>query len=118
MCGFIALLDQAMSVRCEQAEEAINRALQLMGHRGPDETKLYSDEQIKIGFNRLSIIDINDSQWKIIINSEKYQGQYQEKCHQNRSFGNIEKVCFFGKQSKQKERKKTDNKKHYHKRKF
>lgn len=76
MCGFIALLDQAMSVRCEQAEEAINRALQLMGHRGPDETKLYSDEQIKIGFNRLSIIDINDSHQPLRWGPRNQPGRY------------------------------------------
>ena len=49
MCGFII-----SNIGFET-----NLLSNILKHRGPDDTSLYSDKYVKILFNRLSIIDIN-----------------------------------------------------------
>lgn len=41
--------------------DQIRRGMELARHRGPDDTEIWSDERACLGFNRLSIIDIEGS---------------------------------------------------------
>jgi asparagine synthase (glutamine-hydrolysing) len=61
MCGLLALVcDPARSVTGELVD-AVAGATHLMRHRGPDEPGTWSDSRVVLGFNRLSIIDIEHS---------------------------------------------------------
>ena len=44
-----------------ELDDAVSGAAHLMRHRGPDEPGTWSDEDVVLGFNRLSIIDITHS---------------------------------------------------------
>ena len=50
MCGFILT----------NIDKNIKKYEKLLHHRGPDDSSSYSDDNIKIAFNRLSIIDLHD----------------------------------------------------------
>jgi len=55
MCGFVISIGNFSETELRQATQSIS-------HRGPDDTQFYFDNRfkIKIGFNRLSIIDIDN----------------------------------------------------------
>ncbi|MFZ2624020.1 MAG: asparagine synthase (glutamine-hydrolyzing) [Propionibacterium sp.] len=59
MCGFMSFISTGTlrSERVEQVREGMAQAR----HRGPDDTNVWHDEQACFGFNRLSIIDIDNS---------------------------------------------------------
>ena len=61
MCGLLALVADPSSTITPEAVDAVAGASHLMRHRGPDEPGTWSDEQVVLGFNRLSIIDIAHS---------------------------------------------------------
>ncbi|MCV7347133.1 asparagine synthase (glutamine-hydrolyzing) [Mycolicibacterium rhodesiae] len=61
MCGLLALVTDPASPVTEASVEAVAGASHLMRHRGPDEPGTWSDDQVVLGFNRLSIIDIAHS---------------------------------------------------------
>lgn len=74
MCGFILSLDDPRF--------SVNKACELISHRGPTATKYYVDSRLKCGFNRLAIVDPNshsdqpmidkDGKWLIMFNGEIY----------------------------------------------
>ncbi|MFW0787428.1 asparagine synthase (glutamine-hydrolyzing) [Gordonia sp. CPCC 206044] len=59
MCGLLGLLTADGSA--ETAVEAVSKASHCMRHRGPDEPGTWHDDDLVLGFNRLSIIDIEHS---------------------------------------------------------
>ena len=61
MCGLLALLRDPSADVSATLVDAVSVASHLMRHRGPDEPGTWSDEQVVLGFNRLSIIDIAHS---------------------------------------------------------
>ncbi|WP_167102097.1 asparagine synthase (glutamine-hydrolyzing) [Mycobacterium sp. DL592] len=61
MCGLLALVSAPASGISPATVEAVAGASHLMRHRGPDEPGTWADEQVVLGFNRLSIIDIAHS---------------------------------------------------------
>ena len=61
MCGLLALVGSAAGVITGQTVDAVAGASHLMRHRGPDEPGTWADDQVVLGFNRLSIIDIAHS---------------------------------------------------------
>ncbi|MCI4675386.1 asparagine synthase (glutamine-hydrolyzing) [Candidatus Mycolicibacterium alkanivorans] len=61
MCGLLALVSAPASGITSQTVEAVAGASPLMRHRGPDEPGTWADDQVVLGFNRLSIIDIAHS---------------------------------------------------------
>ena len=79
MCGLIGFLSadgDAASVKAD-----VEGALVSMRHRGPDEGGVWSDDDVAIGFRRLSIIDIDhshqplpylDGRYHLIFNGEIY----------------------------------------------
>lgn len=59
MCGFAAFI--ATSQLSDERVEQVTRGMVCQRHRGPDDTKIWHDDQACVGFNRLSIIDIEGS---------------------------------------------------------
>lgn len=53
MCGYVGFTN-----RIENAEATLNEMMDRIVHRGPDSAGSYVDEQIAMGFRRLSIIDL------------------------------------------------------------
>ncbi|GAE94039.1 asparagine synthetase [Gracilibacillus boraciitolerans JCM 21714] len=72
MCGFIGLLKaQEKMLDLEEREEFKNR-LNLIQHRGPDDKGYFEDEEIVLGFRRLSIIDINSGHQPFSYEDDRY----------------------------------------------
>lgn len=64
MCGLLALVgdvSDGISSITQTTVDAVAGASHQMRHRGPDEPGTWSDDQVVLGFNRLSIIDIAHS---------------------------------------------------------
>ncbi len=59
MCGLLALL--TVGADAGPAAEAVGSAMRCAAHRGPDESGTWNDADVVFGFNRLSIIDIENS---------------------------------------------------------
>jgi len=52
MCGIIGIT--------EKNEPLVQNAAKLLGHRGPDAFGIFADDQVTLGHNRLSIIDLDN----------------------------------------------------------
>ena len=61
MCGLLALLTDPAADVSPGLVDAVSGASHLMRHRGPDEPGTWHDDEVVLGFNRLSIIDIAHS---------------------------------------------------------
>ncbi|WP_216901134.1 asparagine synthase (glutamine-hydrolyzing) [Nocardia alni] len=79
MCGLLGFLTPADGASGDSFDEVVHQvyeALQCGRHRGPDERGTWHDERIILGFNRLSIIDIEHShqplRWGPPENPERY----------------------------------------------
>ncbi|HEY2725255.1 MAG TPA: asparagine synthase (glutamine-hydrolyzing) [Pseudonocardiaceae bacterium] len=59
MCGLLGLLTAHQDAAGRVAD--VTAALRCQRHRGPDETGAWNDDDVVLGFNRLSIIDIDRS---------------------------------------------------------
>ncbi|MDR7171442.1 asparagine synthase (glutamine-hydrolyzing) [Nocardia kruczakiae] len=74
MCGLLGFL--TADVATDSVVQQVYDALQCGRHRGPDERGTWHDEHIILGFNRLSIIDIEHShqplRWGPPENTERY----------------------------------------------
>jgi len=78
MCGIAGIIDQTFSNTLRQDWTA--KMLQSILHRGPEDSSLYSEEQLTLGHNRLKIIDLSDEanqpfEWQdvvIVFNGEVY----------------------------------------------
>jgi asparagine synthase (glutamine-hydrolysing) len=71
MCGILGFLStsgQAPALKAD-AEQAID----LMRHRGPDESGLWTDDDMLMGFRRLSIIDLDSSHQPMPYDDGRYQ---------------------------------------------
>ena len=55
MCGFVGYINKE-----KNKEENIKKMSDLIAHRGPDSEGYYTDDNIALGFRRLSIIDLNN----------------------------------------------------------
>ena len=83
MCGFVGYIN-----REKNKEDNIKKMNDLIAHRGPDSEGYYIDQDIALGFRRLSIIDLksgdqpiyNDDKSKLIIfNGEIYNYRQLKK---------------------------------------
>ncbi|HTK67822.1 MAG TPA: asparagine synthase (glutamine-hydrolyzing) [Pseudonocardia sp.] len=59
MCGLLGMLTAGADA--PDRAEAVTSALTCARHRGPDETGAWHDDDVVLGFNRLSIIDLESS---------------------------------------------------------
>lgn len=55
MCGFVGF-----SGKCQNKDKVIGEMLQKILHRGPDSQESYLDDEVALGFARLSIIDLEN----------------------------------------------------------
>lgn len=75
MCGFVGFVDKT-----KNKDITIKKMADLIKHRGPDSDGYYVDDDIALGFRRLSIIDLesgsqpiyNEGKDKLIFLMEKY----------------------------------------------
>ncbi len=58
MCGFFGVFDLDGNINQKDKFE-ITKGLEATNYRGPDDKGFFSDENLFVGFNRLSIIDLN-----------------------------------------------------------
>ena len=65
MCGFVGYINKE-----KDKKDNIKKMADLIAHRGPDSEGYYTDEDIALGFRRLSIIDL-DGGSQPIYNSDK-----------------------------------------------
>src|SRR3954467_11481603 len=81
MCGLLAYLSTDADRVSDPTVGDVRRALHCLHHRGPDDTAVWSDERAVLGFNRLSIIDVDgspqplpyaDGRYRILFNGEIY----------------------------------------------
>lgn len=70
MCGYVGFLDRKGQATFDR-EQALRDMLQTIVHRGPDSEGSYIDEDVALGFRRLSIIDIAESSGQPIYNEDK-----------------------------------------------
>lgn len=86
MCGIVGFVGGKLSVT--NKHKTIEQEMDVIKHRGPDDRGKYVDDQIALGFRRLSIIDLNSGkqpiynadQTKVIVfNGEIYNYQSLRK---------------------------------------
>ncbi|MBE5939781.1 MAG: asparagine synthase (glutamine-hydrolyzing) [Lachnospiraceae bacterium] len=79
MCGFAGFLG-----KCENKEQIVNEMMKRIVHRGPDSQESYVDDDVALGFVRLSIIDLShgnqpmeneDGSMVLVFNGEIYNYQ-------------------------------------------
>lgn len=56
MCGFVGFVDSNI----KNSDSVIHEMMNTIIHRGPDSEGVFTDEQVTLGFRRLSIIDISE----------------------------------------------------------
>lgn len=66
MCGFVGFTN-----KINDASIILGKMMDRIKHRGPDSDGKYVDEQIAMGFRRLSIIDLSDNGSQPIFNEDK-----------------------------------------------
>ena len=66
MCGFVGFTN-----KINDASIVFGKMMDRIKHRGPDSDGKYVDEQIAMGFRRLSIIDLSDQGSQPIFNEDK-----------------------------------------------
>ena len=76
MCGFVGILPEN-NKKFKDFKNLVNS----FHHRGPDDTQIYEDNNIQLGFKRLSIIDLTngtqpffskDRRYVMVFNGEIY----------------------------------------------
>ncbi|WP_124101080.1 asparagine synthase (glutamine-hydrolyzing) [Ruminococcus sp. Marseille-P6503] len=66
MCGFVGFTN-----KINDASIVLGKMMDRIKHRGPDSDGKYVDEQVAMGFRRLSIIDLSDKGSQPIFNEDK-----------------------------------------------
>ncbi len=58
MCGFVGCLSDVAKDTGKEYNEMIHSMNKMVVHRGPDDAGYFEDQNITMGFRRLSIIDL------------------------------------------------------------
>lgn len=101
MCGFVGFIDKSSNKK-----NIIEKMSEKIIHRGPDSFGFFTDENIALGFRRLSIIDLNNSHQPIyneddslvitfngeIYNFLEIKRELQEKGHVFKTNGDTEVI--------------------------
>ena len=66
MCGFAGFVG-----KLDEKEQVLTSMMNTIVHRGPDSAGMYCDEEVALGFRRLSIIDITESGDQPLYNEDK-----------------------------------------------
>ena len=73
MCGLLAYLSTDADRVGESIVAGVREALHCLHHRGPDDTAVWSDSHAVLGFNRLSIIDLEGSPQPLPYAGDRYR---------------------------------------------
>ncbi|CAG9622439.1 asparagine synthase (glutamine-hydrolyzing) [Sutcliffiella rhizosphaerae] len=68
MCGFVGFLKNKKA----DVDYSISEMMETIGHRGPDDSGIFSDDTIELGFQRLSIIDLEKGHQPLSDKSQRY----------------------------------------------
>lgn len=68
MCGFVGFVDELEKT---EKEKIMSNMLNTIIHRGPDSQGIFADNQVSLGFRRLSIIDLSDAGTQPFYNEDK-----------------------------------------------
>ncbi|WP_353626473.1 asparagine synthase (glutamine-hydrolyzing) [Bacillus sp. JCM 19041] len=71
MCGFVG--EMIRNGNPHIPEKIWKQSLEAIHHRGPDSTGEYKDNQVRLGFKRLSIIDLENGHQPLAYEQERYQ---------------------------------------------
>ena len=69
MCGICGFTGEIIDRGDKQ--EVLRRMTEIITHRGPDSSGFYTDEDIAMGFRRLSIIDLSETGDQPLYNEDK-----------------------------------------------
>ena len=58
MCGFAGCLTDRTKADSAAYDQTIHEMTKMIVHRGPDDDSYFADDNITMGFRRLSIIDL------------------------------------------------------------
>ena len=97
MCGIAGFIDKKKVLKSEAGKVRLKLMLQTIKHRGRDDRGFFINDNIYLGHNRLSIIDLSqqghqpmlstDQQQAITFNGEIYNfGETKKALHKNYSF--------------------------------
>ena len=88
MCGFVGFTNHI-----NDASIVVEKMMDRIAHRGPDQAGKYVDEKVAMGFRRLSIIDLSelgsqpmfneDGSVAITFNGEIYNFQAARRAHRS-----------------------------------
>lgn len=65
MCGYVGFADHL-----ENKKTVLKNMMDTIAHRGPDSEGMYTDDDIALGFRRLSIIDLSDNGSQPLFNED------------------------------------------------
>lgn len=68
MCGFVGFADCVLDI---DKVKVINDMMETIRHRGPNSGDYFTDDQVTLGFRRLSIIDLSDEGSQPMYNEDK-----------------------------------------------
>jgi asparagine synthase (glutamine-hydrolysing) len=70
MCGFVGFTGQTI-----QRQQVLQSMMERIAHRGPDKADSFMDDQLALGFRRLSIIDLSEAGSQPMTNSAEDSAQ-------------------------------------------
>lgn len=73
MCGFVGCIYNHEKSLSEEESAMLRAQTELITHRGPDEGGYYTDEHVRFGFRRLSIIDLEGGSQPLAYDNGRYQ---------------------------------------------
>lgn len=72
MCGFVTLFNENPINEDEKYTENLKNAANIIKHRGPDDEGFFVENNVGLGFRRLSIIDLEKGSQPFPYNNERY----------------------------------------------
>ncbi|WP_057745006.1 asparagine synthase (glutamine-hydrolyzing) [Liquorilactobacillus capillatus] len=72
MCGFVGCLSDIKKDSGKKYNELIQKMNKMIVHRGPDDDGYFEDDNITMGFRRLSIIDLEGGHQPLSYDNERY----------------------------------------------
>ena len=76
MCGFAGCLTDRTKTDNEAYDQTIHEMTKMIVHRGPDDDGYFADDNITMGFRRLSIIDLAGGHQPLSYDNERYWMTY------------------------------------------
>ncbi|CAM2799058.1 asparagine synthase (glutamine-hydrolyzing) [Dellaglioa algida] len=72
MCGFAGVLSNRQKNTDNDYDKIVHNMTKMLVHRGPDDSGYFNDDDITMGFRRLSIIDLEGGHQPLSYENERY----------------------------------------------